>query len=190
MTKIVDTNEQIILTYGFVGERFDKFKDMADKEGFRIISVDDKHTYCKVEDLIFERETDDINEDASPIEIEFLLFINIVNDDLYGFIAKLKEIGLYFPNKAILTQTNKDWILRRLLRENKEEHVVMTMFFNLRRAMKRAQSLVDQGKHDNDLLKLMEKAKHFMKPQEFDFDEMKHIHNSLASKVNELHAND
>lgn len=187
MSKIINTDEKIILVYNLKGERFKKFKIEADRYNYRIITVEDEETFCKVEDLIFENSDHCINEEATEVDIEFLLFINIVNDDLYGFIADLKKEGLYFPNKAILTETNLQWKLRRLLSENKEEHVIMTMFFNLRHAMRKAQTIVEKENHDDHLLELMERAKHYMNPREFDFDEMKEIHNELAHKVNELY---
>lgn len=176
----------MILKYGLVGERYETFKQVADEYGYRIIEVDDNQTYCTIEDLINGNTISCVDEEATRVDIEFILFINILHDDLYGFIAALKEKGLFFPNKAILTRTNLKWKLRRLLAENKEEHVVMTMFFNLRRSMAKAQSMKDKGIYDEELLELMDTAQHFLNPREFDFDEMKDIHNKLAIKVNSL----
>lgn len=186
MKNFINTKEQIILLYGINQEKLNIIKNEAKKKNFRIIEISHEHTFCKVEDLIFENYSNCTIEKAEPIDIEFLLFVNIIKDDLYGFIKILKENGLYFPNKAILTPTNKEWKLRRLLAENKEEHVVMTMFSNLRRAMKKANIIKEQNRHDDELLEIMDEAVHFLDPREFDFDEMKTIHNKLANKVNEL----
>ncbi len=186
MEKFIDTEEQIILIYGVEGERLEILQKEAKKKNFRIIEVSHEHTFCKVEDLIFEDYSHCLVEEASPIDIEFLLFVNIIKDDLYGFIRILKDNGLYFPNKAILTPTSKEWKLRRLLAENKEEHVVMTMFSNLRRAMRKATTIKEENRHDEELIEIMEHAQHYLNPREFDFDEMKSIHNRLAQKVNEI----
>ncbi len=186
MKKFIDTDEQIILIYGLASEKLKILQNEAEKKNFRIIEVSHEHTFCRVEDLIFEDYSHCIVEDASPIDIEFLLFVNIIKDDLYRFIQILKDRGLYFPNKAILTPTSKEWKLRRLLAENKEEHIVMTMFSNLRRAMRKANAIKEQNRHDDELIEIMEDAKHYLNPREFDFDEMKYIHNRLANKVNEI----
>lgn len=186
MEKFIDTDEQIILIYGICGEKLEILQREAKKKNFRIIKVSHEHTFCKVEDLIYEDYSHCLVEEARPIDIEFLLFVNIIKDDLYEFIQILKDNGLYFPNKAILTPTSKEWKLRRLLAENKEEHIVMTMFSNLRRAMRKARIIKEQNRHDDELLEIMEYAQHYLDPREFDFDEMKSIHNKLAQKVNEI----
>lgn len=183
---IIESKEQMIIVYGLKNERFNTFSKVASEYGYRIIEVEDNQTYCVIEDLINEDTNHCIKEDATPVDIEFILFINILNDDLYDFIRDLKEENIYLPNKAILTKTNIKWKLRRLLAENKEEHLVMTMFTNLRRAMKKAQILKDNDKHDDELVDIMDKAQNYLHPREFDFDEMKNIHNELALKVNEL----
>lgn len=186
MKKIVNTDEKIILTYGLKGERMEIFESHAKKRNFKILTVQDEETYCQVENLIYNDIEECRVDTADAVDIEFLLFINIINDDLYDFLGELKKAGQFFPNKAILTETNLKWKLRRLLQENKEEHVVMTMFFNLRRAMKKAEILVEKNLHDDKLIEIMKRAEHFMNPREFDFDEMKEIHNELAMKVNDL----
>lgn len=185
---IVDTTEKIVLTYGIIESKLEKIKEVSNQYNYRIINILDNQTFCNVEDLIFENTQDCIVNDAEPIEIEFLLFVNIRDDALYDFIADLKKIGMYFPNKAILTPTNLKWKLRRLLAENKEEHTIMNMFTNLRRAMKKANIIKNENKHDQELIEIMEKAEHYLNPREFDFDEMKEIHNKLAIKVNNLGA--
>lgn len=183
----INTKEKIIIIYNIKNERLEIVKKLAKEKQFEIIEVEDNQTYCVVEDILNKDTSHCIDNSATNIDMEFLLFVNIVNDELYGFIDELKKENLYFPNKAILTPTNLKWKLRRLLAENKEEHIVMTMFTNLRRAMKRAQILVENDESDEELLELMEEAKHYLNPREFDFDEMKSIHNRLAIKVNELH---
>lgn len=182
----IETKEQIIIIYGIDDNKLSEIKKVNKKYNYSIIKVKDNETYCTVEDIIFSNTEKCYIEDTEPIDIEFLLFVNIINEGLYDFIADLKTIGLYFPNKAILTPTNLKWKLRRLLAENKEEHVVMTMFTNLKRAMIKAQQIVDNNLHDEELVNIMEKAKHYLNPREFDFDEMKNIHNTLARKVNSL----
>lgn len=186
MSNFIKTDEQIILVYNIAGERRDQVYKHANDFSFRIIEINDEQTYCKVEDLIYENSDHCLVKDASEIDMEFLLFVNIINDDLYDFIGALKKDGLFFVNKAILTETSKDWKLRRLLAENKEEHVVMTMFTNLRRAMKKAEILRNQDNFDDELIDLMNEAKQYLNPREFDFDEIKSIHNRLANKVNTL----
>ena len=186
MQNFINIEEKIILAYNLKPDRLEIVKEKAKIFKYRIIEIEDNQTYCIVEDLIYENYEHCLVEDATEIDMEFLLFVNIINDDLYGFIDELKKEKLYFPNKAILTETSMKWKLRQLLAENKEEHVVMTMFTNLRRAMKKAEILKNQGIVDDELVELMKEAKHYLNPREFDFDEMKSIHNRLANKVNIL----
>lgn len=186
MDRIVNTDEQIVLIYNIKGERFSTVERLAQIRGYRLINISDNQVLCRVEDIIFGNTKDCEIIETEVINMEFLLFVNILNDDLYGYIGELKQEGLYFPNKAILTKMNSNWQFRRLLVENKEEHAVMTMFTNLRRAMKKATAIVEENKHDDELIEIMDHAKHFLNPREFDFDEMKEIHNKLANKVNSL----
>lgn len=185
MTRILNIDDKIILLYGLEGKRLEIVKEKALKYNYRVILINDRGLNSKVEDLIYEKNNYD-NSDLEHIDIEFLLFVNIVNDDLYNFIDDLKSEQLYFPNKAILTKTNKNWTLSRLLRENKEEHIIMNMFTNLRRSVRKAEILIEKGIKDDEILDLLEKSKHYLNPREFDFDEMKNIHNLMAIKVNEL----
>lgn len=186
MKNFINTEEKIILVYNLKPNRLKIVKEKADMVDYRIIEIKDNQTYCLVDDLIHENYNHCLVEDATEIDMEFILFVNIINDDLYKFIDELKKDNLYFPNKAILTETSRKWKFRRLLAENKEEHVVMTMFTNIRRAMKKAEILKNQGIVDDELVELMKEAKHYLNPREFDFDEMKSIHNRLANKVNIL----
>lgn len=183
---ILDHNEKIILIYGIKNERYKSLIEHSNKHNYRVIEVLDNQLNCEIENLLSNSISNCIDEKSEKIDIEFLLFVNIIKDELYKFIDELKRKKLYFANKAILTQTNLKWKLRTLIVENKKEHLVMTLFTNLRRSMKKAEILRENGIFDDELLEIMDQAKKFMNPQEFDFSEIKEIHNKLAIKVNSL----
>ncbi|MFM1525700.1 MULTISPECIES: DUF3783 domain-containing protein [Helcococcus] len=183
---ILDNNEKIILIYGIKNKRYKSLIEQANKYNYRVIEVLDNQLNCEIENLLSNNISNCIDEKSEKIDIEFLLFVNIIKDELYKFIDELKRKKLYFANKAILTQTNLKWKLRTLLVENKKEHLVMTLFTNLRRSMKKAEILRENGIFDDELLEIMVQAKKFMNPQEFDFSEIKEIHNKLSIKVNSL----
>lgn len=182
----IEFKDKIIIVYGIDDNKLSVIEEVSRKFGYSIRQVKENETYCTIEEIIYDNTENCIVENTKPVDIEFLLFVNILNEGLYDFIGELKSKGLYFPNKAILTPTNLKWKLRRLLSENKEEHVVMMMFTNLKRAMIKAQKIVDNESHDEELLGIMEQAKRYLNPREFDFDEIKNIHNKLAMKVNSL----
>ena len=178
-------DDKIILTYGIKPDRYKKFKDFSLKKGFRVLEVKTEESNNSVGNLL-EGSKLSVDKDLLDIDIEFLLFANIKDDELYGFLGELKERDLYFPNKAVLTQTNINWTLRKLLIENKEEHIVMGIYSNLRRAIAVGNKLIQEGRGDKELNILLENGKNYLNPREFDFDELKLVYNSLAEKINIL----
>lgn len=175
--------EKKILVYGVYDDRLYNLKSHISDFGYSIVEVPFDCANSLVKDLV----DGNFNEkNSTKIDMEFLLFVNIKDDELYNFLAKLRENKLYFPHKAILTQTNMNWSLIKLLSENKEEHAVMTVYGNLRRALALAEKFKKENKCDKDLEELVEIANDYFHPREFDFEELKTIYNNLAAKLNSI----
>lgn len=181
---MIENKEQFMLIYGIKGERLEKFTQMANQYKYGIIEAKDNQLESKVGALIGEKGYEIVESKNEPYDIEFILFVNIKNDDLYNFIQDLKDVGLYFPNKALLTKNNMNWTLKYLFGENKLEHEVMSLYTQLRKASAVAEELIKAGQGNEKLEKALEMAEDYMHPQEFNFEELKNIYNNLAIEVN------
>ncbi len=181
---MIDNKEKFMLIYGIKGERLEKFTEMAEKYQYGIIEAHDNQLDSQVGALIGEKGYELVESEDKAYDIEFILFVNIKNDDLYDFIQDLKEVGLYFPNKALLTKNNIKWTLNYLFGENKLEHEVMSLYTQLRRASAVANEILAAGQGNDKLKEALEAADDYMHPQEFDFEELKTIYNNLAIEVN------
>lgn len=55
-----------------------------------------------------------------------LVFCGLQNTVLDRFLAELRKNGIRIPLKAVMTETNRDWTLRKLYDELRGEHSYMT----------------------------------------------------------------
>ncbi|MDO5027183.1 MAG: DUF3783 domain-containing protein [Tissierellia bacterium] len=179
--------EKFILIYGIKGERLEILERVASDHKFGLRPIRDYELDLKVSEILENKERDfgDLGEIKGIEDFEYMLFANIHDQELYNFLEDIKGQGVYIAHKAVLTKTNVNWTLRYLINENKEEHVVMTLYGQLIKAMKVARGLLEETK-DQELEGLMERAEGYMQPREFDFDELKEIYNSLALRINQL----
>lgn len=177
-------NKKKVMVYGVKGERLNKLSTHIRDNNFDIKIINNDEIDNIVDDLVNDKI--DLQKSDNSEDMEFLLFVNIKDDLLYDFLAKLREDKLLFPHKAILTETNRKWKLRELLKENKEEHAIMTIYANLRRAIITAEKLLSQGNKDSELEIYLDKARDYISPREFDYDELKGVYNDLAVRVNFL----
>ncbi|MBQ0004507.1 MAG: DUF3783 domain-containing protein [Clostridiales bacterium] len=63
---------------------------------------------CTVDDLITD-------EDIPHSEMEFMLMNELTDTELDAFLAAMREAGISLPYKAIVTPSNRDFILGNLL---------------------------------------------------------------------------
>ena len=59
--------------------------------------------------------------DAAP-DAPFLLLSGLGDRQLDRLLAALRRAGISIPNKAVLTETNREWTLGRLIAEVSREH--------------------------------------------------------------------
>lgn len=183
------TDKKKLLIYGIKGDRLETFERISFSYGYEIREIEDFELDFKVKDLLADKVNsrpddyefvDDFGED-----FEYMLLVNIHDEELYKFLEELKADGVYIPHKAVLTQTNINWPLRHLMKENMEEHKVMSVYGQLRRILPVAHSLAE--KTDDTLIKqILIEAEDYFHPREFEFEELRDIYNKLASRINEL----
>lgn len=183
------TDNKKLLIYGIKGERLDGFERISFSYGYEIREIKDFELDFKVKDLLAntsnERPNDFVFDDEFGQDFEYMLLVNIHDEELYNFLEELKANGIYIPHKAVLTKTNINWPLRHLMKENMEEHKVMSVYGQLRRILPVGHSLVE--KTDDKLLKeILVEAEDYFHPREFEFEELRDIYNKLASRINEL----
>lgn len=180
-----------MLVYGLKGDRKNIFERVSDERQFGIRYIEDHELDKKVHELLdgqtHEVPSDFVMDKDLGDDFEYVLFVNIKDDDLYGFIKDLKEEGIYIPHKAILTKMNVNWPLIFLMNENKEEHKVMTLFGRLRNLMQMgAQAYEETG--DEELKNLLIESEEYFHPREFEIEELSEVYNKLAIKLNKLKA--
>lgn len=181
--------EKNIIFYGIKGERFETLERISFAYGFGLREVQDYEIDMKVGDIIdgvkLEKPENFIYEDKLGDDFEYMLFVNIKDDELYKFLDEIKASGVYVPHKAVLTANNINWPLSYLMNENKEEHKVMGVYGELRKIMKIGAQLAEET-NDPQLKDILVEAEDYFHPREFEFEELKDIYNRLATKINEI----
>lgn len=181
-------DKKFILMYGIKNERLDILRRVADKYEFGLRSIEDHEVDLKVSRILegkSEKPEDFVFDDSLGDDFEYMLFVNIHDELLYNFLEEIKKEGVYIPHKAVLTETNRNWPLRYLMNENKEEHKVMSLYGQLRKAMNVGVGLLEKTQ-DQELEEILERAQDYFHPREFEFEELRDIYNTLAQRINDL----
>lgn len=185
----IKNNDKYILIYGIKGDRLEKLERVAFAHGFGLREIQDFELDLKVRDLLDgnknEKPEDFIFEDRLGDDFEYMLFVNIKDEQLYKFLDEIKAEGVYIPHKAVLTENNINWPLFYLMNENKEEHKVMTVYGQLRKIMGIGANL-QKDIDDPELDTIMQDAQDYFHPREFEFEELQSIYNRLAIKINTI----
>lgn len=181
--------DKIILLYGIKNDRLEVIKRVAFAHGFEIREVKEDQLNCRVSNLIEDSKCSSdefkVKDFSFDEDFEYMLFVNIHDELLYNFLSEIKKEGVYIPHKAVLTETNKKWPLSYLMNENKEEHKVMSLYGQLRKAISVADGLLEKTK-DTQLKEVLDRAQDYLQPREFEFEELRDVYNTLAQRINDL----
>ncbi len=180
----------LLLVYGMkTPERHQKMLDLAKHFDYEIKFVTEDEIHEKVGFLVGleNYESSDTKDVGDVPDIDFVLLHNIPQDEQRELFLYMREHDVSTGNKAILTDTNKDWSLAKLLRENDLEHRVMTVWQNLRRAVSYAGDWQEQNGLDEKLNQAMIEAIPFVQPSEdMDLNKMINAYNQLVAEINRL----
>lgn len=91
-----------------------------------------------VKSLFTEKKEETI---CKKYSFNFILFKEFPKEEVASFLNILKQLNVPYSHKAMLTETNKEWILQDLLEEISEEHEFFISYNKVRELLKEANSL-------------------------------------------------
>lgn len=173
-----------LLVYNMPEDVLGILNKYQDKYEFETIEATKTHLNQKVghilEDNIDENKE---NPELEHIDINFLMLHNFTNEELDGFLKDMKEESLIIPNKCISTDTNKEWILHDLLKENKEESELMPILHGLY-SLRSAGEKILKNTEDKELEEGISKINSLIESKNFEKEEMRQLYNNVAKICN------
>lgn len=167
-----------------------KLKDICDRRNYILKEATDNDLDQKIGYLVelegYEKEE---VEEIKPSEFDFtfLLIKDVPKNEMYSFLEEMQKEDLYIPNKAGLTDTNKDWTLRRLLFENEEEHRTMELLSKITNLFNYAEKFMQEHGKDASLIDTLNEVDTFLKDAKgFNLDKAYELYEKLYRKLDEL----
>lgn len=174
-----------LLVYNMPEDVLGILNKYSDKYNFKTIKAEKEHLNHRVEDILEENlEGRTINEDLEHIDINFLMLHNFSNEELDEFLKDMREESLIIPNKCISTDTNKQWILHDLLKENKEESELMPILHGLYSLRSAGTKILSKGVEDLELKEGIEEINKLIESKNFEKEEMRTLYNKVAKVCN------
>lgn len=152
----------LLLIYQIENEvKQERLLEVAQELEFEVREVSLGETHEKVGALVglegFKKTGEIGDLDRAPSH-EMILFANTDHSKIQEFISRLREDNFFFPHKAALTQTTKDWTFRMLVNHIEKENKVVRAYARLMKDIAKAE--VYQEKINNDSLQaIIEEAK-------------------------------
>ena len=111
-----------MLLYGFPDGKADRIQNAAAELGIPVYIVGDQALDEPLDEL-FDND-DDLETAALEFQDEYMIMQDVTIEDLMELIEAMKKEEVHDGGiiKAMKTDTNKIWSLRRLLKETKAEH--------------------------------------------------------------------
>lgn len=160
-------------------------------------SSDSKAAWTSADDKTPSTSPDDKAAVVSPeLDLEFILFVNMGQDEIYAFLEIMQEKELAVPYKAGLTANNINWPLRALIAENRREHEFIKLYQGSKQALYFGADLYEKTQ-DEPLLQRLETLQQYIKEIEIgqetseqedpdQFEQLRKRYNALAMRINEL----
>ena len=160
-------------------------------------SSDSKAAWTSADDKTPSTSPDDKAAVVSPeLDLEFILFVNMGQDEIYAFLEIMQEKELAVPYKAGLTANNINWPLRALIAENRREHEFIKLYQGSNQALYFGADLYEKTQ-DEPLLQRLETLQQYTKEIEIgqetseqedpdQFEQLRKRYNALAMRINEL----
>lgn len=160
-------------------------------------SADDKTPSTSTDTKEAAVSLEDQPRDSSPgLDLEFILFVNMGQDEIYAFLEVMQKKELAVPYKAGLTANNINWPLRALIAENRREHEFIKLYQGSKQALYFGADLYEKTQ-DEPLLQRLETLQQYIKEIEIgqetseqedldQFEQLRKRYNALAMRINEL----
>lgn len=162
-----------------------------------LTSADDKTPSTSTDTKEAAVSLEDQPRDSSPgLDLEFILFVNMGQDEIYAFLEVMQKKELAVPYKAGLTANNINWPLRALIAENRREHEFIKLYQGGKQALYFGADLYEKTQ-DEPLLQRLETLQQYIKEIEIgqetseqedldQFEQLRKRYNALAMRINEL----
>lgn len=116
-----------ILIYGYSDQDMIKFENLFNNSGeTNFIFLNNSNLNQKVYDIITSDKissNDTLNQDFP--NIPFILLSGFSHKEVMDFFNLIKENNFPNPLLALLTNTNKSWFLKDLIKDVYKEHIIM-----------------------------------------------------------------
>lgn len=131
--KIDDTNNEKpndphkILIYGYSDQDMFKFETLFNNAGENnFIFLNNSNLNQKVYDIIVSNKISENNASNKDFpNIPFILLSGFSHKEVMDFFNFIKENKFPNPLLALLTNTNKSWFLKALIKDVYQEHMIM-----------------------------------------------------------------
>ena len=162
-----------------------------------LTSADDKTPSTSTDTKEAAVSLEDQPRDPSPeLDLEFILFVNMGQDEIYAFLEVMQKKELAVPYKAGLTANNINWPLRALIAQNRREHEFIKLYQGSKQALYFGADLYEKTQ-DEPLLQRLETLQQYIKEIETgqetaeqedpdQFEQLRKRYNALAMRINEL----
>lgn len=183
---------RLLLTYKIENDhKKNKLRELADSLDFRIKDIKEDQVGQKVGYLAelegFKKDMQAVAKKAE--EVELILFVNFEEEKLIEVLKELKKEGLYFPHKAGITDTSKDWEFNYLLSHIQKENEMVVAYSNLSRDVNYIRKKTDLC--DEELERLMKEAESYgYMGDKLQIDMIRKTHKRLQARYRELTGKD
>lgn len=122
--RTVAHDRSCIILVNFPVKEISSIKAVCNFTGIRdIIQVSDKNYNNKIRDILDNNTRED---EAQSSLGKAILFNNIENNKITGFLGGLKKLKIRRPLSAVVTETSVEWDLATVLDNLKQEQVAMS----------------------------------------------------------------
>lgn len=166
---------------------FDKFKEICDTHGVRIIEVGEESLDHYVGYLLgmdgFSDEKKNGADLEANVDFDFILFSNFTNEKMFEVMDDLRESGASVQHKAGTTENNVRWSLRELLIENDKEARTMGLIHKINAQLEKASELKEKFGEDKVTKDLIEEIKSFFQDSSiFSIEKAKYYYLKLMDE--------
>lgn len=131
--------KQILLYISNKDINIESLYKFLEKEDVSYSILTDEDLKITVQSLLTNKNKHYVTSSAYPFT--FILFSDYSKDEVLTFLSSSKKNGYSFSHKAMLTENNKNWLLKNLLQEINEENIFFTEWEKLQSLLKEANSL-------------------------------------------------
>ena len=121
-----------VICYNFSEEKYSLTDNVCRKLGIRIkrpIKTAFSETVGNMAGLVYDLNSDEplheLPDESTSFEEEMMVMHNISGTSLDKFLKSLRDSGVDVPLKAVVTDTNKNWLPKDLAKEISKEHEML-----------------------------------------------------------------